>query len=380
MTNLPRVKYLTISDVHLNHPRNKTEEICKAITTFFDDFKDSSPFSDLDIIFIAGDMFHSLMDCAGTVVHDTLITMSRLMRFCSRNKIKLRVLEGTPSHDWQQMELTNTLDKILNIDLDVRYIQTLHIEKIEDLNLSILYVPDEWSPTTAQTLQEVKELMFLMDLTQVDIAMMHGFFGYQLPEVSSSDHKHDEANYLSIVKHFINVGHVHTFSTYERILAQGSFDRLSHGEEEPKGGIYCDIRGPEGDSFVFIENKLAKIFKTIDLRSKDLDKCLATIANKTKDFPVDSYVRIKATKDHPVYIAFDELKLKFPQFNFSKTSIDDPSQDTQIKKLTDDQVFTSITITSDNVINLILDEVNNTTQVDPGTKQELESLLISVEI
>lgn len=380
MIDKPRVKYFTISDVHLNHPRNKTVDICKALTVLFEDFKDGTVFSDLDIIFIAGDMFHTLMDCSGNTIHDSIIWMSKLMRFCSRNKIKLRILEGTPSHDWQQMELANTLDKILNLDLDVRYIQTLHIEKMEDLDLTILYIPDEWAPTTADTMEEVKELMFSMNLQSVDIAQMHGFFGYQLPNVASNEYKHDEAFYLAIVKHYINIGHVHTFSTYDRIIAQGSTDRLAHGEEEPKGGVLCDIRGPDGDSFIFVENKLAKIFRTIELKSKDIDKCLKTIENKTKNDPVDSFIRIKATKDHPIYIAFDELKLKFPQFNFSKVSVDDDKGSKSVQKLTTDHIFTPITITEDNVINLIMDEVSNTNQLDPLDKEELEQLLITVEM
>ena len=45
-------------------------------------------------------------------------------------------------------------------------------------------------------------------------------------------------------------------SVFERILAQGSFDRLAHNEEEDKGGIVVTIDKVNGNhSYRFIKNE-----------------------------------------------------------------------------------------------------------------------------
>jgi DNA repair exonuclease SbcCD nuclease subunit len=358
-----QVKYLTISDVHLGHKRNTTLEIIKNLNIYFDDYKPTSQFTDLDILFIAGDLFDTLLDNEGSgEVHEILIWLDRLMRFCGKHSIKLRILEGTPSHDWRQSKLAATLHHINAHDtcLDFRYIETAYIEFLKDLELYILYVPDEFSPSPDMTLSHVESLMKDLNITQVDIACMHGAFSWQLRNAPSHIQRHSEEAYLSIVKHYVNIGHVHNFSTYDRLLAQGSFDRLSHGEEEPKGGILCDIRGPHGDSFNFIENVGAKIFKTITLRTLDLDKCIQQISKATLKIPDDSYVRIKAVKTHPIYVAFDELKIKFPMFHLSKISLDDEDiSEPKESLIVDTDVYTPVSITDTNIVDLLMNEVRS---------------------
>ena len=52
-------------------------------------------------------------------------------------------------------------------------------------------------------------------------------------------------------------------SIQERIVAAGSFERLAHGEEEPKGYLVAKDR-----TYTFIPNTDAYIYKNITLRSK----------------------------------------------------------------------------------------------------------------
>ena len=269
-------------------------------------------FTELDIIFIAGDLFDTLMDMSGGEIHEIQIWAGRLMYFCARHDIRLRVLEGTPSHDWKQAKTLNTVAQLTEHPLNFRYIDSLEIETIEDLgNLNILYVPDEWSSSTELTLKQVKELLYSKGLVDVDIAIMHGAFSYQMKHIPGKHQTHNEAEYLSLVRYYISIGHIHSFSVCDRIIAQGSFDRLAHGEEEAKGGVVITLDPSNENSFVFIENKGAKGFKTITLKSKDLDKCYKQIDKIVSNMQVDDYVRIKAAKDHPLYLAFDDLKSQY---------------------------------------------------------------------
>lgn len=356
-----QVKYLTISDCHLGNQRNKTHEIVKNFDIFFDDYTSSSQFVEMDIIFIAGDLFDTLLDFASNDIHEVTFWLSRLMHFCVRFNIKLRILEGTPSHDWKQSKIAETLAVLISPKLDFKYIDTLFIEHIKDIDLHVLYIPDEWNPNVDVTFSQVKELMDNLGIHQVDIGMLHGMFGYQLKNIPGNFPKHDEVKYLSIVKYFINIGHIHTFSTYDRILAEGSFDRMSHGEEEAKGGTVCSIRGEGGNHFDFIENKGAKIFKTIVVKYNDLDKAISHIDKVVDKLPINSYVRIKAKKDHAVYIAFEELKQRYPLYYFTKASLeDDTDKYTAMHEaitLPDD--YSPISITNDNIVDLLLTEIKS---------------------
>jgi hypothetical protein len=170
---------LSISDIHLGHKRNTTQEMIYNLDVFFDHFTSKSQFSTINIIFIAGDLFDSLLDVSSKDIHEVALWLGRLMNFCSRFNIKLRILEGTPSHDWQQSRIADTIYDLINKPLDFRYIDTLHIEYLKDYDAHILYVPDEWTASTDLTLFQVQGLMSEMNLTQVDIGVMHGMFDVQ---------------------------------------------------------------------------------------------------------------------------------------------------------------------------------------------------------
>ena len=206
---------------------------------------------------------------------------------------------------------------------------------------------------------------------------MHGAFSYQLKQAPAHIPRHNESDYLGIVKYFINIGHVHGFSTYGRILAQGSFDRTAHNEEHPKGGIVCDIRGPDGDSWFFVENKGAKIFKTIELKNPDLDKSISKIHKSIKDLPDDSHIRIKAVKAHPVYVALDEIKLRYPAFNFTRVVLDETTEEATkaISLPLASEFYKSVSITNDNIVSLLMHEVKSKYSLTDAKLAFLNSIL-----
>ena len=58
--------------------------------------------------------------------------------------IILRILEGTPSHDWKQSKLFIHLNDLTKAGTDVKYIDSLSIEYIDKFGINVLY-PDEIS-------------------------------------------------------------------------------------------------------------------------------------------------------------------------------------------------------------------------------------------
>jgi hypothetical protein len=124
-------------------------------------------------------------------------------------------------------------------------------------------------------------------------------FDYQQPEGIRVAEAHDSAAYMSFTRHFIFIGHVHTHSVVGNAIAQGSFDRLKHGEEEPKGFVIAYIDEDNGDHVFFVENTKARIYKTVQCYKMDLESTLRYIEEVTTPLPGDSAVRIEAEPDHP---------------------------------------------------------------------------------
>ena len=231
------------------------------------------------------------------------------------------------------------------------------IETIDEFGIDILYVPDEWTHSGLDTLKEVKQLLIESNLTKVDLAIMHGQFRYQIPQVELES-SHSEEDYLELVRHYIHIGHIHTHSVYDRIISSGSTDRLSHGEEEEKGGIVSFLKVNGDDSFIFIPNELATIFKTIDIDDNlvDIDDALEMIFSKIKIYPKDSHIRIRIGKDNPITKSFSVIKEKLIDFNLTlKLSKDDDISSVNTLKFKDDIEYVSIT--KDNIIELMLEEI-----------------------
>lgn len=376
---MKKVKILYLSDIHLGNERNKASSIIKNLDNFFDHYTDNSRFANIDAIMLAGDLFDKGLSFSSTATFESLEWMGRLMRFCYRRKIALRILRGTISHDREQPKVSEIIYRQMKEagkDFDFRYVDTLCVEFMEKIQRNVLFVPDEWNADNAVTLKQVKQLMAEMNLKTVEVATMHGSFKYQLPGAPETIPMHSEPDYLSLVTEHIGIGHVHKYSVFEHIVPQGSFDRLAHGEEEPKGGVLVTL-SDSGPFHEFIENKGAKIFKTVEVKHKDVDRSMEQLRKAVRNLPDDSYVRVKTTKDHPLYRAFDMVQKEFFNLNFEKKSIEEIEDDYELisSMTSSDFGYTAIPIHRDNIIGLITDAVNNKRVLNPEQKLILQQTL-----
>ena len=365
------LKVAVVSDIHIGHAKNKAIEI---IANLKKAFPDNAETGELDIIFLAGDVFDTLLSLPDTDVIEADIWIAYMLNLCAKHDIVLRVLEGTPSHDWKQSERFITIAKILSIPVDVKYIKELSIEYIKRFDINVLYVPDEWQNTTERTLEDVKDLLKAKGLGKVDYAIMHGAFTFQLPEIVKT-HKHDPEAYLKIVKEFIFIGHIHNYSRYDRIIAQGSFDRLSHGEEEPKGHVRATIT-EDSRNVVFVENESAKIFKTIDCTGLTLEESIIKVDIEVEAIPFGSYVRIVCDSNNPILSNMDVLVRRYPLLIWSKLSRS-TEEEIIIDNGVDESVYIPITITNENIKQLLLDMIVNN-EISPDVLISAEKILDEV--
>jgi DNA repair exonuclease SbcCD nuclease subunit len=303
------MKYCVVSDIHLGHKNTPTVHIVKNLIRFIctDDNQD------LDVIFIAGDVFDRLLDLNAESVHGCLHFFNTIIRYCFNNQIKLRVLEGTPSHDWQQCKTLVRINELKNNKCDLKYFTVLDIEYMEDLKLHVLYIPDEWVNDHVVLEKEIAAKLQEHNLTKVDVAILHGQFEYQVLGKPYKGFFFQEQYFLNIVKGYIHVGHYHTHSYYDRIVAQGSFDRLVHGEEGDKG--YVKVVVGTKPSYQFIVNTNAYIYKTIRVTSRTTLDSLDRVIHK---LPRHSHVRLSVDPSSEFNMGFDELKVRYPDYYLKK--------------------------------------------------------------
>lgn len=333
-----------VGDVHLGHPETKTLHILESLRRAFPDTVETGK---LDIIFIEGDLFDRLLDNADEDLYEIRIWMTMFLRMCASRDIVLRILEGTPSHDWKQSRLFPHINEIARIGADCKYIDKLSIEHIERFGATVLYVPDEWKPEPSETWKDVQEALKLSGIDKVDYAVMHGYFPHQLPKQLEAG-AHDPEKYLSIVRNEIFIGHVHTFTIWKRIVAAGSLDRLNHGEEHDKGHVR---RTPEGIKFVINEN--AKEYVTIDCRGLEPARAHALVEERVKKLRKGAAVRIRANKDEPFATSLPALREKFPDFTWKiKTDAHDIAQRT-VDVIDIKANYKIIRIDKDNVMELM---------------------------
>jgi DNA repair exonuclease SbcCD nuclease subunit len=363
-------------DVHLGHPNTPTAHILANLNRAF---PSSAQMKRLDVLIIEGDLFDRSLHLHDPNVAAIKSWMYRILRMCKRHDVELWILEGTPSHDWRQSSWFFFHNEEAQIGAKVKYIDTLCIEYSERLG-HILFVPDEWAPETDDTWRQVQQLLQSKGLEQVDYAVMHGSFTFQLPEFVKSP-KHHPERYLSIVRKYVFVGHVHKAAMFQlpeypgrAILAAGSFDRLTHGEEEPKGHWHVSVGGESGDRITFVENTGAKIYRTINCQGLSVEDAFQKLEDVAA-LPPDSAVRVEAEKGNAI-LSLDVLRKKYPHVSWS-SKVAETAQ-TQAKMLVDlRSTITQIPITRANIRELLMARVRARTS-DPQILNRCEQRLTEI--
>ncbi len=241
-----------------------------------------------------------------------------LLKDAEENDIEIIIIEGTPSHDWKQARILEQLKRAIGSKAKLVYISSLSIVYLENFG-NVLIVPDQWRPSTATTLLEVKTILREKNLEQVDWAFMHGSFDYQVPEfLRKRLDLHDSNEYNKIVKKGIFIGHEHTRSSHLKINCAGSIERTKHGQEEEKGGLFIEELITGKIHVEFIRNAHAQIFKDImvdDLTPEEIFRAIEDLKINLESF---ANIRLNATKNIDVVSEFiKKYKLIYPEIKWS---------------------------------------------------------------
>lgn len=367
-TKTSNLRIREFSDSHLGHNKTPTSHIIKVFDTLIPDNDNTGL---IDIIIIAGDLFDRDLHLYQDEVFEIKNWMMRFLKMCKRRDIVVRVLEGTPRHDWRQSRWLLHLNEALEIGADIKYFDTVDIEHIPRFNIDVLYIPDEFKPTTLETQCIVNDLLINKGLDKVDFTVMHGAFPHQLPRAAHARAQlHDPNYYLGITRYFIYVGHIHQYSQYERILSAGSTDRFCHNDEKPKGMIETVIRlGCDLHDITFIENKQAKIFKTVNAVGLNENQCRELINKVIKKNGSAFHLRLEAMHNDAIHNVIDNYILKYPNVVIDFKRVEDKKPE-KISTLT--ELFQSISLSKDNINDLLLQRIN---EVSPNYTDDARKIL-----
>ena len=342
-----------ISDIHLFNRRNLTFDIVNNLNKYFIPVLETGK---IKLLLIAGDLFDRRLQFNHDDTTIAIEWMYHLLSVCKKHNIILRILEGTPSHDWEQSKHFIPACKFYK-NVNVQWINKISIEHIPEINKSILYIPDEATESTEITLGIVKELMYKLGIDSVDIGCMHGMFKYQMPNIDLSEKNyHKEEEYLKIVKGPIIIGHIHKHKPKSRIIPPGSFDRLAFNEEEDKGFLHFNIDKKDSSRYKckFIVNKTAKVFKYIDGSVySDLNALYEHLDSVVPKYPKNSYLSIRTVRKSFIDDNINDIQNRYSRYlKIEKCIIDKKQHILSTKEIIKDE-YISINITRNNISTLL---------------------------
>lgn len=342
-----KLRLLWCSDQHVGHTRTPAKHILANLSRFF--YMDND-LDKVDMVIMGGDFLDRLLESTSTDWLAALRWMRKFLAICHQKGVKVRFLEGTSSHDWaqpQHFELVGPEGQ------DIKYADTLSIETFPDLdNFTMMYVPDNMGQKSPDEIWELAlQVLNQHGLKQVDLIAFHGAFYYQLPE-KARKHAHMEERWETIVKYGIFAGHVHIPSQKGKIYCSGSFDRIRHGEEHPKGGYVIELDLKTGEfNPVFYENKRALPYLTMRIdTSVTAEELVPRIHQfiENHKLPPNSQLKIRGGQASIVNPVMQVITAEYPEFGFAVEN------ETEGEVLLDETMFDphlykGITLTKDNL-------------------------------
>jgi len=252
------MRLFCFGDLHIGSIKD-TNYIYSVITEIFDK---ELQYQKTDAVMILGDYFHRLLKVNENYTLLAMDVMSYLVTICKKNKIKVRIIYGTESHDSGQYLLFNEYQK----QLDFKVIYTVTEEELFP-GVNVLYIPEEYIYSKEEHYKD-----YLYSGKHYDYIFGHGVIVEGMPMVQfskqSSEEKHvpyfksgelAKVSKICLFNHY----HVHT-DLGDGVYYIGSLFRDSFGEEEAK--VYAIINGYE---VVFVENREAYLFKTYEFKEDD---------------------------------------------------------------------------------------------------------------
>ena len=282
----------------------------------------------IDLVVICGDYFDHKLLLNSQASLQSIDFMSSLRRLSIENGFKIRIFDGTRSHDYDQLEVFVPFDDGNNFRV---FRHTTQEETLPELKC--LYVPDE-NMSNDDWYREYGTI--IMDKDN-DIMFFHGNFDNMLGGLLTNDEDTNTKNVVfeyGVLSRIFSVmigGHWHDADYIGNMYYTRSVNRWKFGEDRSKGFIVCDydtdnrsytitrIDNPYTDEYkTFLID--TSIFTSIDdynSLSTDVDKKLK------EDESVHIKIKIVVTNDSSNnHIFIDNIKNKYSMDRRVKISLE----------------------------------------------------------
>ena len=258
-----KYKGVMIADIHFG--ALPVERLYNELEVFLDFIEKKS----LDFIVILGDWFDKKINLNSKDAKYSTVFFERICQICIDNDIKLRIIQGTESHDNSQLEVLEILAKNKPVDFKVFY-EVEEEELFPDFN--VLYVPEEY-------INSIDEKYGKYMNKKYDMIFGHGMIQevkfaalIQSSETTMKKAPIFKSKMLCDMCYGpIFFGHIHTKDIFnDRLYYVGSYSRWKFGEEEDKGFYYVKYENDTKEfEAKFIVNDKAMKYDTIEIYEKE---------------------------------------------------------------------------------------------------------------
>ena len=288
-------KMVGIGDLHLGNPRIPAESLYKKLQkTLYPELNDAH------VLLLTGDIYDQLLTVNSKAHKFASIIMRELLSISAHTGMQIRLLHGTYTHDRDQLDIFETLQ---HPHSRFKVINQIDVEELTDIrngdncipgSLRILYIPDNLPYKKSEdVLIHCNKVMACHDWSTVDVVLGHGTFEHVIPPDSGHRppclYRMEQFQQINPIGPII-MGHIHTPSKCGRVYYCGSFERMSHGEEENKG--FYTFTKSEGDQFWtsrFVVNKDATPFISVAPIGDEISDISADFIRKVEEkFPTRS--------------------------------------------------------------------------------------------
>ena len=262
------IKIVMLADIHAGHIELPIDEILSDMHTVLHPHLEGA-----DLVVIVGDMFDAMVSLGNKSTQKIIKYILDLGDLAAEMGFKIRYLMGTHSHDRQQPMLFETL-LCRDGRIDCRVITDVRYEIIEDLGVSILYIPDDLP--FDDPMEHVKDYCKRTACEPADILLFHGMMGDILPKgIPAPKNAYYSRDLDLLCKGFVGAGHDHLAKSiiYKKEEHKrpnkyvcGSLLRNKHNEEGDKGFWVLNYNKDTCcETAEFVVNPNARLFKTMSL-------------------------------------------------------------------------------------------------------------------
>lgn len=228
---------------------------------------------DLELLVIAGDYFDKKLSVVDSPTYFAIQFFRELMNICDQNKIIVRMIQGTRSHDLNQLQIFKP-EENEKLHYDFKIIETAQEENINGFN--VLYLPEEYPENHKDYYAPFKD-----EGKEYNAIFGHGTWDFvALPgQIEKSDIPGVAPVFIykewknTVKNGFISFGHIHGRNTYgKKIFYSGSFTRWGYGERGPRGftSFYYDLENKSYD-VNYIDNIEAPSFDVLEVKTLEIE-------------------------------------------------------------------------------------------------------------